>query len=53
MTLRYMPTTSHYDRDIELTQAEEFGSDVVNHEHSLFLMRGVDRCGRNDYVVRH
>ena len=54
MTLRYMPTTSHYDRVIEQQHAAEFEpGNSVKVEHSLFLMRGVDRCGRNDYVVRN
>lgn len=52
MTLRYMPTTSHYDRRIEQEQFEQFGGGLENAAHSLFLMRGVDRCRRNDYVVK-
>lgn len=42
MTLRFFPTTSVYERDIE-------GGDQPR---SLFLMRGVDRSGRNDFVVK-
>ena len=42
MTLRFFPTTSVYERDIE-------GGDKPR---SLFLMRGVDRSGRNDFVVK-
>ena len=50
MTLRYMPTTSHFDREIAARKAEETG--VVSHaERTLFLMRGEDRCGRNDFRV--
>ena len=52
MTLRYMPTTSHYDRRIEQEQFEQFDGGLENVAHSLFLMRGVDRCARNDYVVK-
>ncbi len=50
MTLRYMPTSSHFDREIAARQAEEMG--VVSHaDRTLFLMRGEDRCGRNDFRV--
>lgn len=59
MTLRFMPTTSHYDRTIEQQQF----ADTVNsantaskirvkqvRQRPLYLMRGVDRCGQNDFA---
>lgn len=51
MTLRFMPTTSYFDRELASRQAAELG--VLDHaERTLFLMRGVDRCGRNDFRLR-
>ena len=51
MTLRYMPTTSHFDRDIAKQQTREFG--LTDHSvRTLYLMSGVDRCGKNDFRVR-
>jgi len=52
MTLRYMPTTSVFDRELadRMTREKKLGA---NHaERTLFLMRGVDRSGRNDFRVR-
>lgn len=48
MTLRFMPTSSHYDRDIEREQLAKLGAKGP-HRRPLYLMRGVDQCGRNDY----
>ena len=46
MTLRYMPTTSLYDRGLA-------GQDPATHfGHTLFLMRGQDRGG-NDYHMHN
>jgi ectoine hydroxylase-related dioxygenase (phytanoyl-CoA dioxygenase family) len=52
MTLRFMPTTSVFDRDL----AEDLYRRIGTADHSrrtLFLMRGQDRSGRNDFVLRH
>ena len=52
MTLRFMPTSSYFDRELATRQAAELG--VLDHaERTLYLMRGVDRCGRNDFRLRH
>lgn len=51
MTLRLMPTTSHYDRDIAKEAARQRG-DYDQSVRTLFLMEGQDRCGRNDFRVR-
>ena len=48
MTLRFMPTTSHYDRDIEAEQNWRLGI-KSSLRRPVFLMRGTDRCGRNDF----
>jgi ectoine hydroxylase-related dioxygenase (phytanoyl-CoA dioxygenase family) len=51
MTLRYMPTSSHFDRSIARQQAAEFG--ITDHSvRTLYLMSGADRCGKNDFRVR-
>lgn len=51
MTLRLMPTTSVYDRDVAREMyAERRGNDMSH--HSIFLLRGEDRSGGNDFRVR-
>ena len=56
MTLRFMPTTSHYDREIEreLHDAKQYAwaiRDQVERMQRLplYLMRGTDQCGLNDF----
>ena len=44
MTLRFMPTTSVYHRDL--------GKSPVDAQRPLFLMRGEDRSGKNDFRLR-
>jgi ectoine hydroxylase-related dioxygenase (phytanoyl-CoA dioxygenase family) len=51
MTLRYMPTTSVFDRDIARQQAKQFA--LADHSlRTLYLMGGVDRSGKNDFRMR-
>ena len=51
MTLRYMPTTSVFDRKVANELHKNLG--VVNHsERSLFLMRGIDESNLNDFRLR-
>ncbi len=56
MTLRFMPTTSFYDREIEeeRNSSDPYpGIDAAElkkiHRPPLYLMRGVDVCGRNSF----
>ena len=49
MTLRYMPTTSVYRRDL----AEGRIGPVAMSERTLYLMRGADVSGSNDFRMRH
>ena len=51
MTLRYMPTSSVYDRALA---AEQFARmPVADHsQRTLYLMRGRDLSGRNDFQMR-
>ena len=52
MTLRYMPTTSVYDRDLADQIFATTGT--VNHnDRTLYLMRGGDRSGKNDFRIRN
>ena len=48
MTLRFMPTTSIYRRDIEM----KMGGSTLAQQRSLFLMRGADVSGKNDFRLR-
>ena len=50
MTLRYMPTTSRYCR--ELADSRRDGPLSMS-ERTLYLMRGEDRSGANDFRIRH
>ncbi len=46
LTLRYMPTTSVFDRTLAVEQAR-------GHEaRTLYLMSGTDRSGKNDFRMR-
>lgn len=51
MTMRMMPTSSVYDRDLARRRYKERGGLDMSH-HSIFLMRGEDRSGRNDFRLR-
>lgn len=51
MTLRYMPTSSVFDRGLARTLARE--KSILDHsQRTLFLMRGQDRSGGNDFRLR-
>jgi ectoine hydroxylase-related dioxygenase (phytanoyl-CoA dioxygenase family) len=47
LALRYMPTTSHFDRTI--ANAERGAGNADFAKRPIFLVRGVDRCGKNEY----
>jgi len=49
ITIRYMPTTSHFDRELAACQHREMNVPDLS-KRSLYRMRGVDRCGRNELV---
>ena len=51
MTLRFMPTTSVFDRKVAIELTQQLG--VVSHsERSLYLMRGNDVSKKNDFRIR-
>ena len=51
MTLRLMPTSSVYDRELAVKRHAERGGLDMSH-HSIFLLRGRDQSGKNDFRVR-
>lgn len=51
LIMRYMPATSHYDRS--LVRQRKDSSPFNIYDQPLWLMRGTDRCGRNDFVHGH
>ena len=51
LTLRFMPTSSVFDREWSSRMAREKG--LVDHaERTLFLMRGKDLSGENNFRLR-
>ena len=51
MTLRYMPTTSLFDRNEAERMSRELG--IMNHsDRTLHLMSGQDKHGGNDFRMR-
>jgi len=51
MTLRFMPTTSVYRHDLPTRTAND--GPLHMSERTLYLMRGIDRSGENDFRMRH
>ena len=51
MTLRYMPTTSIYQHDMP-TRFQRTGVMEMS-QRTIYLMRGVDRSGENDFRMRY
>jgi hypothetical protein len=49
--MRYMPASSHYDR--ALVGGRTFNSAFNIANQPLWLMRGIDRCGKNDFEHGH
>lgn len=51
MTLRFMPTSSVFDRDKAREMHKSMG--VIDHsQRTLFLMAGTDKSGENDFRMR-
>ena len=53
MTLRFMPTSSVFDRELAARQVTDKELGVGHADRTLFLMRGRDRSGLNDFRLRH
>ena len=52
IALRYMPATSHFDRRLKPVDGQT-GVAVNFAQRPLWLLKGVDRCGLNDFEVGH
>ena len=52
VALRYMPASSHFDRRLRPLDGQT-GVAVDFARRPLWLLRGVDRCGLNDFGVGH
>ena len=52
VALRYMPATSVFERDLRPADGQT-GVPVNFAQRPLWLLRGVDRSGRNDFAVGH
>lgn len=50
--IRYMPATSHYDRAIDMGRISALSA-LDFAQRPIWLLRGVDRCGRNDFAIGH
>lgn len=51
MTMRFMPTTSLFDRELAVRKSAELG--ITDHSvRKVYLMRGVDRHGGNRLLTR-
>lgn len=52
MTLRFMPTSSVFDRALARRQRAEKQLPIGHEDRTLFLMRGADLSGKNDFTLR-
>ena len=52
VALRYMPSTSHFDRGLRPVHGQS-GVPVDFARRPLWLLRGIDRCGLNDFETGH
>lgn len=53
VAMRYMPTTSHFDFDAMDPHHASTSPGAAHHLRPLMLVRGVDRCGLNDFKRNH
>lgn len=51
--MRFMPTTSHFDFDAMDPVHAKNSPGAAHHLRPLLLVRGVDRCGKNDFERNH
>ncbi len=50
--VRYMPASAHFDRSIKIEGVSSLAP-VEFAERPIWLLRGVDTCGKNDFSVGH
>ena len=51
LIMRYMPATSHYDRSLAAKRRDNSPFNIV--DQPLWLMRGEDKTGKNDFAHGH
>jgi hypothetical protein len=51
--MRYMPTTSHFDHDAMDPEHARTSPGAAHNLRPLMLVRGIDRCGLNDFSRNH
>ncbi len=51
LIMRYMPATSHYDRSLVTRRKDNSPFNIF--DQPLWLMRGTDRSGKNDFAHGH
>jgi len=52
IAIRYLPATSHFDRSMMET-GDQAGYTIDFSMRPLWLLRGADRCGKNDFQIGH
>lgn len=52
LTFRYMPSTSHFDRGLKMANVSSLAP-VEFANRPIWLVRGTDRCGKNDFKTGH
>lgn len=52
VAIRYMPTTSHFDRSLHPAKGES-GLNLNFATRPLWLLKGTDACGLNDFTTGH
>lgn len=50
LVFRYMPSTSYFDRDLARQQVKDMNVPDLS-KRQLYLVSGVDRCGKNDITA--
>lgn len=53
VAIRYMPASSHFRRDLYPARSAASGYTVDFSERPLWLLRGRDACGKNDFSIGH
>ena len=51
IVLNFMPTTSYFDHNLAAKQYSEMDIDFDHSKRPLYLMRGIDRCGKNNFKI--
>ena len=52
IAIRYMPGSSHFDREL-FTPSADAGYTIDFSRRPIWLLKGEDRCGKNDFATGH